>query len=218
MAKNNHRSVHFADDTGYRLEFFAVPQQVVAPVTVVKGLTQQNVMQEEIEKLLLKGAIQLVSPSNGQFVSRLFLVPKKTGDLRPVINLRPLNKFIIRKHFKMENLQNVTQLVRKGDYMVTIDLKDAYFSIPIHQSHRKISSFQLEEPAVPICCSSFWPYQCSKSIHESFETGHSKYATKGNSVSNLYRRPNYCGILKDGMQRAGRVCSSVVNRSRFQCK
>ena len=126
---------------GYRLEFFAVPQQVVAPVTVVKGLTQQNVMQEEIEKLLLKGAIQLVSPSNGQFFSRLFLVPKKTGDLRPVINLRPLNKFIIRKHFKMENLQNVTQLVRKGDYMVTIDLKDAYFSIPIHQSHRKFLRF-----------------------------------------------------------------------------
>ena len=112
---------------GYRLEFLAVPQQVVAPVTVVKGLTQQNVMQEEIEKLLLKGAIQLVSPSNGQFVSRLFLVPKKTGDLRPVINLRPLNKFIIRKHFKMENLQNVTQLVRKGDYMVTIDFKMLIF-------------------------------------------------------------------------------------------
>ena len=108
---------------------------------MVKGLTQQNVMQEEIEKFLLNGAIQLVSPSNGQFVSRLFLVPKKTGDLRPVINLRPLNKFIIRKHFKMENLQNVTQLVRKGDYMVTIDFKDAYFSIPIHQSHRKFLRF-----------------------------------------------------------------------------
>ena len=203
---------------GYRLEFFAVPQQVVAPVTVVKGLTQQNVMQEEIEKLLLKGAIQLVSPSNGQFVSRLFLVPKKTGDLRPVINLRPLNKFIIRKHFKMENLQNVTQLVRKGDYMVTIDLKDAYFSIPIHQSHRKFLRFSWRNQLFEFAALPFWPYQCSKSIHESFETGHSKYATKGNSVSNLYRRPNYCGILKDGMQRAGRVCSSVVNRSRFQCK
>ena len=62
---------------GYRLEFLAVPQQVVAPVTVVKGLTQQNVMQEEIEKLLLKGAIQLVSPSNGQFVSRLFFSSQK---------------------------------------------------------------------------------------------------------------------------------------------
>ena len=56
------------------------------------------------------------------------------------------------------------------------------------------------------------------SIHESFETGHSKYATKGNSMSNLYRRPNYCGIFQDGMQQVGRICSSVVNRSRFQCK
>ena len=49
------------------------------------------------------------------------------------------------------------------------------------------------------------------SIHESFETGHSKYATKGNSMSNLNRRPNYCGIFQDGMQQVGRICSSVVN-------
>ena len=83
----------------------------------------------------------------------------------------------------------------------------------------KISSFQLEEPAVPVCCSSVWPYQCSTSIHESFETGHSKYATKGNPMSNLYRRPDYCGIFKDmECNEQARVCSSVVNRSRFQCK
>ena len=203
---------------GYRLEFFAVPQQVVAPVTVVKGLTQQNVMQEEIEKLLLKGAIQLVSPSNGQFVSRLFLVPKKTGDLRPVINLRPLNKFINSQALQDGELAERDSVGTQGRLHGHNRFKRCLFFDSNSPVSSKISSFQLEEPAVPVCCSSVWPYQCSTSIHESFETGHSKYATKGNSMSNLYRRPDYCGIFKDGMQRAGRVCSSVVNRSRFQCK
>ena len=42
---------------GYRLEFFAVPQQVVAPVTVVKGLTQQNVMQEELDTFAITDGV-----------------------------------------------------------------------------------------------------------------------------------------------------------------
>lgn len=126
---------------GYHLEFFTIPQQVVAPVTIVKGTCNQQIMQEEIDKLLVKGAIQLTRPCQGQFVSRLFLVEKKTGDLRPVINLRPLNKFIVQKHFKMESLQNAIHLIKEGDFMVTIDMKDAYFAIPIHTPHRKFLRF-----------------------------------------------------------------------------
>ena len=203
---------------GYRLEFFAVPQQVVAPVTVVKGLTQQNVMQEEIEKLLLKGAIQLVSPSNGQFVSRLFLVPKKTGDLRPVINLRPLNKFIIRKHFKMENLQNVTQLVRKGDYMVTIDLKDAYFSIPIHQSHRKFLRFSWRNQLFQFAALPFGLTSAPRVFTKVLKPVIASMRQRGIRCLIYIDDLIIVASSKDGMQRAGRVCSSVVNRSRFQCK
>ena len=29
-----------------------------------------------------------------QFVSNLLIIPKKSGDLRPVINLKPLNAFV----------------------------------------------------------------------------------------------------------------------------
>ena len=66
-----------------------------------------------------------------------FLVPKKTGDLRPVINLKPLNQFVQRIHFKMENIQRAMNFVSLGDYMVPLDLKDAYFSVPIFRPHCK---------------------------------------------------------------------------------
>ena len=85
----------------------------------------------EIDKLLKYSSCQ------GEYFSNLFLVPKKTGDMRPVINLKSLNSFIQDIHFKMENIQMALAFNAQGDYMVTIVLKDAYFSVPIFAQHRK---------------------------------------------------------------------------------
>ena len=38
------------------------------------------------------------------FLRTVFLVPKKTGDFRSVINLKPLNQFVEKIHFKMDNI------------------------------------------------------------------------------------------------------------------
>ena len=93
----------------------------------------------------------------------MFLVSKKTGDRRSVINLKPLNEFVAKIHFKMEGVHLVHDLVKPGDYLATIDLKDAYFSIPIFP---KIFSFLMEQNIVPIYMSSFWLQKpCSKSIY-----------------------------------------------------
>ena len=54
-----------------------------------------------------------------------------TGDLCPVNNLKPLIQFVQRTHFKMENIQMAINFVSPGDYMISLDLKDAYFSVPI---------------------------------------------------------------------------------------
>ncbi|XP_060594733.1 uncharacterized protein LOC132749068 [Ruditapes philippinarum] len=43
-----------------------------------------------------------LNQQNQGFYSTLFLVPKKNGELRPVINLRPLNRYLVKKHFKMD--------------------------------------------------------------------------------------------------------------------
>ena len=59
---------------------------------------------EEIQKLIAKDAVKRVTSCPNQFLSQIFLVPKKDGTARPVINLRPLNQFIHQIYFKMENL------------------------------------------------------------------------------------------------------------------
>ena len=52
---------------------------------------QRQDIDKEVLKLLEKGAIVKAQHCQGEFISNLFLVPKKTGDLRLVINLKPLN-------------------------------------------------------------------------------------------------------------------------------
>ena len=41
----------------------------------------------------------------------------------------------------MDTLESAIKMVRKGSYMGSVDLKDAYFSIPIHKEHRKYFRF-----------------------------------------------------------------------------
>ena len=98
-------------------------------------------IESEIKKLISKGAVTEVSPCDNEFIFTVFLVPKKTGDFRPVINLKPLNQFVEKIHFKLENIRMALNCISPGDFMVSIDLKDAYFSVPIFQPHRKYLRF-----------------------------------------------------------------------------
>ena len=41
-----------------------------------------------------KGAIKEVSSRSNEFLSNMFLVPRKTGDMRPVVNFKPQNRFV----------------------------------------------------------------------------------------------------------------------------
>ena len=91
--------------------------------------------------MLNKSAIVQVPYSKHAFYHRMFLVEKKNGGYRPVLDLSPLNTFIETTHFKMENLATLKSLINPGDYMINIDLTDAYLSVPIHQESQKFLRF-----------------------------------------------------------------------------
>ena len=84
--------------------------------------------------MLQKGAIRRASFNPGQFVSNLFIIPKKSDDLRPVINLKPLNEFVQYHHFKMEGLNTLLDLLSGSEFFITID------DMAIISSSRELSS------------------------------------------------------------------------------
>ena len=61
-----------------------------------------------------------------------------------MIDLSHLNDFVQLTPFKMETVALVLLSVREGDFLASLDLKDAYFQIPIHGSSRKLLRFMSE--------------------------------------------------------------------------
>lgn len=91
----------------------------------------------------------------GLFYSTLFLVPKKDGGQRPVINLKKLNAFFNPPYFKMEGIYTLKSLLRQGDWLTKVDLKDTYFSVPIHREQRKFLSFSVGNQTYLFTCLPF---------------------------------------------------------------
>ena len=70
--------------------------------------------------------------------------PKKDGSYRLILNLKPLNEFVSYYHFKMDTIQTALKLMRPGCFMASVDLKDAYYSIPIAAEDRQLLKFEWE--------------------------------------------------------------------------
>ncbi len=75
------------------------------------------------------------------FFSCYFLIPKRDGGLRPILDLRRLNLSLYKGKFKMLTLKTIMSQIQGGDWFVTIDLKDAYFHIQVVRRHRMLLRF-----------------------------------------------------------------------------
>ncbi|CAG7723383.1 unnamed protein product, partial [Allacma fusca] len=119
---------------GYKLPFKQIPSPNLFPPPIPIPADKISQVNLEVLKLLRKGAIE--ESLHPYFVSPIFVVPKKSGGLRPIINLKKLNKYIVINHFKLEKIQLVKDLLSQNMWMAKIDLEDAYFSISIHETHQ----------------------------------------------------------------------------------
>ncbi len=88
--------------------------------------------------LLAKDAIEPVPPAEMRqgFYSPYFIVPKKGGGLRPILDLRVL--------FKMLTHRRMIKCIQPQDFFAAIDLKDAYFHVSILPRHRPFLWFAFE--------------------------------------------------------------------------
>ena len=126
-------------EEGYSLQFKSIPPLSNTPLHFHY---QHPALSEVVESLLEKNAVERVTnPKSPGFYSRLFLVPKKNGSWRPVIDLSTLNKFIIPEKFKMETSRSIRNAIQMNDWAVSLDLTDAYYHIMINPYSRKYQRF-----------------------------------------------------------------------------
>nr|CAH7764024.1 unnamed protein product [Callosobruchus chinensis] len=130
--------------SGLSIPFSKRPLQKLLPREPNWSLGGKIEIEKFISKLTKLGAVSKVVASRNQFISNIFLTPKKDGSKRLIINLKALNGFVINKHFKLEDHKTVARLIKPNCFMSTIDLKDAYFLLPVKKSRRKYLRFRFK--------------------------------------------------------------------------
>ncbi len=95
-------------------------------IPTLVGPEQALVMEQEVNSLLRKEAIEVVPPLDREsgFYSRYFIFPKKDWGLCLILDLCQLNRSVMRLKFRMLKLKQVVSQIRSEDWFVTIDLKD----------------------------------------------------------------------------------------------
>ena len=159
---------------GYRIPFRDLPPPLTgSPVrfpTYRPDSERARALLAEIDAMITKGVLETVSDPDPGFYSHLFLVEIYSSGWRPVIDLSPLNEFVQQTPFRMETPNSVLLTVRKNDFLASIDLKDAYFQIPVHPSSRRLLRF-VSNDTVYQFKSMFQTVDRPASVHESFRGG-----------------------------------------------
>ena len=89
---------------GYKILFILPSRQSRLPNFCQLTKETSDLVDQEVQDMLRKGTIVVSDHKEDQFLSSLFLVKKKDGGNRPVVNLKDLNRNIPYQHFKMEVL------------------------------------------------------------------------------------------------------------------
>ena len=107
---------------------------------------------KEIDNLTELRVIEEVQYSKDMYISPIFTVPKKDGENRLILNLKDLNQDIVYRHFKMETFETALKLIKPNCFMASIDIRHAYYCVPIAKEHRKYLCFQWKNKFFQYTC------------------------------------------------------------------
>lgn len=102
---------------------------------------QSKFLLKEINDLLWLGHV-VPCGVKPRCVSPINCIPKKNGKYRLVTDLRLLNNKCQPPKFKNEDISTVISFIQPKDYIVTADLKDGFFHVPVHPDHQELLGFQ----------------------------------------------------------------------------
>ena len=130
--------------SGYSIQFIGPPSSSNPISSNPKDPIKREALRKEINRHINSGAISMVEKSEDHYVSRVFVVEKKQGGYRMVIDLKNLNNYVNKIHFRMEDKEVVSTLIEKDDFLASIDLKDAFFTIVLNEKNIYMQSLSLK--------------------------------------------------------------------------
>ena len=101
--------------TPYHAKPFGIPQ------------IHMDTVKKEVERLVELGVLE--KDHESAWASPCFIIPKKTGTVRFITDLRQVNKRIVRKPFPLPKITDVMQRLQGFQYASALDLNMGYYHI-----------------------------------------------------------------------------------------
>ena len=167
---------------GYTLPFRFRPKltRLSTVISNYHNSAKQSFLLEALCQLINKNAVEPVENQNSLgFYNRLFLVHKPNNRWRPVLDLGTLNTFLNTESFKMDTPETIRTSLHAGEWVTSIDFKDAYFHIPIHSQSRKNMRFHLQGRSYQFKTLPLWSIHSSHGVHSGGQRGQTHGTSEG---------------------------------------
>ena len=117
---------------------------------------QREALLTEIQKLENAGVLRRVPTkmkhATPSLFSRFFVIAKDNGKWRAIIDLRALNDLSTPVPTKYPSIQQVARELRRDEWMIKIDLTDAFHQVPLHPDSRPLTRFAVGTATYEFTC------------------------------------------------------------------
>ena len=114
------------------------PWPAVPPVPVLSPQATRTYNDEQTRLMHLR---QGTAEPFRDWESNRFTVPKSDGADRFCMNFKPSNQLLLKRHFKMTGAPAIKQTIRRGDFGVSVDLREFFHQLGLHPVTRKWTRF-----------------------------------------------------------------------------
>ena len=109
---------------------------------ICKPYKTSNAEREEIKKIFNEWKREgIVTETNSPFASPVFLVKKKTGESRLIVDFRKLNQQTERIHFPLPDIDDHMAMIGNARVFIALDLAHGYLQVPLAKNARKKTAF-----------------------------------------------------------------------------
>lgn len=98
----------------------------------------QKNLNEQIDEML---KLDVIEPTNSPWSSPLWLVDKRDGSHRVCFDGRKLNSVTVPDSYPMPLIDNIVTKVRDATFLSSIDLKNAFYQIPLDEQSKQKTAF-----------------------------------------------------------------------------
>ena len=203
---------------GYTLPFRIRPKLTRSPTVISCYVNphRNSYLLEALHQLIDKNAVELVrNKTSLSFFNRLFLVPKPNNKWRPILDLSNLNFFLKAEKFKMETPETIRTSLQPGEWVTSIDFKDAYFHIPIQEQSRKYLEISCTGSDIPVQGTAISFVHRTHGVHCNSKGGETDGHTQGYKDPPIPRRLVGEGQIPPGLSPAYTGSSKNVSTTRL---